>query len=126
MSKITCYKCKCDFVMPDDLYWSAKRSAKISFWCPYGHEQYYPEGETQEDKMRRERDRALQEQARLAQEADEQRARAERAEKKTKRLQKRVSAGVCPCCTRTFGNLQRHMATKHPEVVAANVVRLKA
>jgi hypothetical protein len=22
---------------------------------------------------------------------------------------------VCPCCNRSFQNLRRHMATKHPE-----------
>ena len=32
---------------------------------------------------------------------------------------KRVGNGVCPCCNRTFGNLQRHMATKHPGHAAA-------
>jgi hypothetical protein len=26
----------------------------------------------------------------------------------------RVGNGVCPCCTRSFTNLRRHMATKHP------------
>ena len=30
-------------------------------------------------------------------------------------LKTRVHNGVCPCCSRTFTNLQRHMATKHPE-----------
>jgi uncharacterized Zn finger protein (UPF0148 family) len=28
---------------------------------------------------------------------------------------KRVANGVCPRCNRSFTNLQRHMATKHPE-----------
>lgn len=26
----------------------------------------------------------------------------------------RVKNGVCPCCTRHFTNLERHMASKHP------------
>lgn len=30
------------------------------------------------------------------------------------RLRKRAAAGVCPCCTRSFQNLQRHMASQHP------------
>jgi DNA repair exonuclease SbcCD ATPase subunit len=29
---------------------------------------------------------------------------------------KRVAAGVCPCCNRTFQQLAKHMANKHPEV----------
>lgn len=32
-----------------------------------------------------------------------------------KRLKKRVMAGVCPCCSRSFENLRRHMQTKHPK-----------
>lgn len=34
---------------------------------------------------------------------------------KLSRLQKRVGNGVCPCCSRSFTNLKRHMTTKHPE-----------
>jgi uncharacterized small protein (DUF1192 family) len=30
------------------------------------------------------------------------------------RTKKRVAAGVCPCCNRTFENLARHMAGEHP------------
>ncbi len=28
---------------------------------------------------------------------------------------KRVGNGVCPCCNRSFKNLMRHMAQKHPD-----------
>lgn len=28
---------------------------------------------------------------------------------------KRVGNGVCPCCNRSFSNLQRHMVSKHPD-----------
>jgi len=30
------------------------------------------------------------------------------------RLQKRIKNGVCPCCHRSFVQLSRHMASKHP------------
>lgn len=30
------------------------------------------------------------------------------------RIKNRVGNGVCPCCNRSFGNLHRHMQTKHP------------
>lgn len=39
----------------------------------------------------------------------------ERAERKLRR----VNRGVCPCCKRSFQNLARHMATKHPEAKEA-------
>lgn len=32
------------------------------------------------------------------------------------KLKKRASAGLCPCCNRHFTNLQRHIASKHPDI----------
>ena len=43
----------------------------------------------------------------------------EEEHKATKRLHRRVNAGVCPHCNRTFQPLQRHVKAKHPEVVEA-------
>lgn len=37
------------------------------------------------------------------------------------RLRKRASAGVCPCCNRTFSQLARHMQTKHPTFIAQEI-----
>ncbi len=68
--------------------------------------------------MRRERDQARQQIARAEDAAAEARAAMEKAERKTKRLMRRVSAGVCPCCNRTFSDLARHMKTKHENVVS--------
>ena len=34
------------------------------------------------------------------------------------RLQKRIKAGVCPCCNRTFKQLAEHMASEHPDYKA--------
>jgi hypothetical protein len=31
------------------------------------------------------------------------------------RTKRRVAAGVCPCCNRTFQDLSRHMENKHPD-----------
>lgn len=39
----------------------------------------------------------------------------------TKRIKNRVAHGVCPCCTRSFTNLRRHMDTKHPDYTAEKV-----
>ena len=33
------------------------------------------------------------------------------------KLKKRIANGVCPCCNRTFSELQRHMKRQHPEYV---------
>ena len=49
------------------------------------------------------------------QECDCLRADKTKIEKKLARVHK----GVCPCCKRSFQNLQRHMATKHADVKVA-------
>ena len=43
---------------------------------------------------------------------NDRRRRGEKAAKT--RIKNRIAAGVCPCCNRTFQNLARHMANKHP------------
>jgi hypothetical protein len=131
-----CCKCKCEMWIPDALY-EAAQSARgvISFYCAYGHAQVFAVGETEETKLRRERDRIRRERDRLKQreamleeEARLARERADKAEAATKRLKKKAAVGNCPCCKRTFTNMARHMQTKHPEfrAEAVNVVPLRA
>jgi hypothetical protein len=33
-------------------------------------------------------------------------------------LHRRVGNGVCPCCSRSFTNLKRHIRSKHPDYPA--------
>lgn len=90
------------------------------FWhCPNGHQRGFRKGtdEIERENTRRERDRLKQDAARMADEIAAQTKRAEEAEKKIAQTRRRAAAGVCPCCTRTFLNVQRHMKTKHPNVV---------
>lgn len=108
--------------IPDALY-EAAQAAKgvISFYCGYGHSQVYIKGENEETKLRRERDRLVQ---RLAEKDDDIRRQQElveqtqrqlsAAKRRVTRIKNRVSNGACPCCNRTFENLQRHMTSKHP------------
>lgn len=64
-----CYTCKCEMMIPDALYESAMRAkGRISFFCAYGHSQVFCEGDNEETKLRRERDRLLQ---RLAEKDDD-------------------------------------------------------
>jgi hypothetical protein len=71
--------------------------------------------ETEIERLRKqveEKDRRIAFEANARRTAEEQLAT---AEKRSARLRKRVAAGVCPCCKRTFQQLSRHMKTKHPE-----------
>lgn len=130
-----CCRCKTHIVLPNDLYSAAKKSPAISFYCPYGHPQHFPAGESEAEKLRRERDRLAQQIAEKDDEIKWQRDIRERAERQLSaqrgqvtKLKKRASAGTCPCCSRTFQNMAEHMKKQHPDFVqegGANVVKLK-
>src|SRR4249919_1353666 len=115
-----CYKCGEPMWMTRGTQETYYRS-KQSFYCPHGHPQCYTEGETEETKLRRERDQLKQ---RIAYKDDCIRQAEARAEHERRRangykghatkITKRAKAGVCPCCNRSFENLRRHMTTKHP------------
>jgi hypothetical protein len=69
-----------------------------------------------------EKERLKKELAAVLRERDFERERAatnyaarEKAERKLRKIERKVSGGVCPCCNRTFVALARHMKTKHPE-----------
>jgi hypothetical protein len=70
--------------------------------------------EKAEARAQRAADRAQAE--RDLREHTEQRLRAQKGA--TTRARKRAVAAVCPCCGRSFENVRRHMASKHPEALA--------
>jgi hypothetical protein len=120
-----CWRCKCEVWLPAPLYNAAKHSSRISFFCPYGHEAAFSEAETEADKLRRERDRLVQQMA----QRDDVIAKQGRVIKFTKeevanlkatatKAKKRTVAGTCPCCHRTFRQMALHMRNKHPEFKA--------
>lgn len=85
------------------------------WYCPIGHTIGY--GDNEHDRTRKQRDALL---AQLDQEKAARREaseRAEKAEKATARVKRRAVAGACQVCQRTFSNVARHMAHKHPEAV---------
>lgn len=118
----TCCNCHVQFAIPTELHNRRLRDHR-DFWCPNGHGQRFT-GETEEQRLRKQLERA----ERRAANANED-ARVERAEcLATKRqlaatkgqltkTRKRIAHGVCPCCQRTFQNVARHMASQHPEAV---------
>jgi hypothetical protein len=90
-------------------------------YCPLGHE-YIPSGKSKvaklEEELERERQRAQAE--RDLREDTERRLSAQRAA--TTRAKRRQAAAVCPCCNRSFVQLRRHMAAKHPEHLAEHSI----
>jgi hypothetical protein len=118
-----CCQCKSEIWLPDALYEAAQHGrGTVTFYCPYGHPQVFAKGETDLDKMRRERDRLAQQVAERDDEVRRQRELREGTERQLSatrgvvtRIKNRVGHGVCPCCNRTFENLARHMASKHAD-----------
>lgn len=120
-----CKGCGVWFTIPELVYQARQEQGGFNY-CPNGHAWGWKTGAEKEaeaqrqaehDEMRRERDRLKQDAARLAEEIAAQRVRAEMAEREAARMRRRVSAGVCMCCNRSFLNLRRHMAVKHPDIV---------
>lgn len=90
------------------------------FWCPNGHSQSYAKTTEQQLREDLEREKRLRSQAEndahwARAEAKSARTKETKAKNKLKQIETRVQAGVCTCCNRTFQNLARHMATKHPK-----------
>lgn len=121
LSTETCCNCGVLFAMTQEFKNKAMRDHRW-FYCPNGHSQYYT-GESDRDKAAR-LGRELEEQkartARVNAEADQAWTLAATREKELKALKRRVTNGVCPCCKRSFANVQRHMQTKHPEQVVSS------
>lgn len=112
LDPVDCPACHCWFGV-DAAQIMRLRASKERFYCPAGHPMSYTESET--DKLKRhlkfaERDA---DNARI-QAANERRQKiaAKSALTKTKN---RIARGVCPCCNRTFVNLQRHVLGQHPD-----------
>lgn len=123
-----CITCGVTYTVPEPM-WDRQRRESGFHHCPNGHSQGWSKTDSETEVLRRAKDRAVQEQARLADVAREADEHAVKAERSAQRLKKRAAAGVCPCCHRTVGQMRRHMASKHPGYVAengANVVSLKA
>lgn len=127
-----CHKCGCDMMLPDELYAAAHRDENIMVYCGYGHPGVFRAGETEADKLRRERDRLTQRLAEKDDEIKQQREEREAAERRASaakgvatRLRNRTAVGLCPCCNRTVSQLARHMKSKHPEFATTEIIPLE-
>lgn len=112
-AQMCCGECGIEFQVPNHFYRERLETGR-GWYCPNGHSRVFKESKV--DKLQRELNNAKQQIARAEDEAREAREESAAQVKLRKRLEKRVHNGVCPCCSRSFANLKRHMATKHPSV----------
>jgi hypothetical protein len=106
-----CTECGISWALPES-YQKKRKEDGINFFCPNGHSQCYRESDVL--KLQKQLDRANSDRDwwKQRQEATAKERAAE--ELKRKKLERRIKNGVCPCCQRSFVNVKRHMATKHP------------
>jgi hypothetical protein len=116
-----CGLCGMPFGLPKD-FRDRRLADHRTFFCPNGHRVGWT-GKTSDQQAL---EAAQQQISTLQRDADHQRQERQRVERELiarkghqARLKKRISAGVCPCCTRSFQNLRRHMAGEHPDYVEA-------
>lgn len=117
---IECAACSIDFGIGVD-FERRRRDDHGTFYCPNGHENYYPQ-DNEAEKLRKELARVQQQRDYARRDRDEQRERRLTAERQraaakgqVTKIKNRVSKGVCPCCNRSFANLADHMAGQHPD-----------
>lgn len=130
LAVVTCATCGVTYAIPDSFDRSARRfhgdtSNGWKICCPFGHTWWYV-GETDLERVERQRDNARDDRARLRSQLDQTqaslrgtKARAARTQKELRQTKERVAHGVCPCCNRSFVQLRRHMKRQHPEYVDA-------
>jgi hypothetical protein len=113
--ELVCWSCYVPFAMPAKMYEGIKAKGG-SLYCPKGCHLGLGKSENEKlrDELTREKQAREQEQTShrnsIKWRDDEIKAKKGQLTK----LKNRIGNGVCPCCTRSFQNLQRHMAHKHP------------
>jgi hypothetical protein len=109
-----CCRCGIVFGYPKT-WWERKQATGDGFYCPNGCSLVLREPD--HVKLKKENERLQQSLSAAREEVNLARESTRRTEAKLSRLKKRAANGVCPCCSRTFQNLHRHMKSKHPEFV---------
>jgi hypothetical protein len=123
MTVIECAACAIAFAVPARFEQERRRDHR-QFFCPHGHSNYFAAQSAEERLAKQVADlKATVTHARDEAEWERERRQAtERSLAATRgvltRTRRRVAAGVCPCCHRTFQQLARHMAGQHPEYTA--------
>ena len=110
---VDCPNCGMEFGVPPR-YDERRRDDHKSFYCPSWHSMNY-EQESDKERLKRQLDRAKDDAARARASFDQAAASLRATKGVVTKMKKRAAAGVCPCCTRTFQDLARHMKSKHPD-----------
>jgi hypothetical protein len=115
---MTCW-CGMNHAVPQDLRdYQARQhdngEVQTRIFCPLGHS-HVRAGKGKAELLQRDLERAdHRARANLAALETERRSHSATKGQLTK-VKKRIGKGICPCCNRHFANVERHMATQHPD-----------
>lgn len=123
LTTINCGECGGTYAINEN-YRRQRQEEGKSWTCPYCKVGWGYSGNSDNARLKKE----LERQTKLAEwernranthaaalKATEHQLRAQKGAKT--KLKKRIANGVCPCCDRSFTNLQRHMKHMHPDYV---------
>jgi hypothetical protein len=119
LETLVCGECGVTFAMPKKLR-DERVKDRQAFYCPNGHPRVFREDrvarlERELDQERTARQRAEELRRAALKEADHHAIEWRKSKTRLSNLRERVKNGVCPCCKRSFVQLARHIATKHPD-----------
>ncbi len=90
------------------------------YYCPNGHSLGWHDTDLDRERKRGDRMQSRAVAAERSSERNRQLAEFERRSAAAHkghmtRLRNRIANGVCPCCSRSFTNVARHIASQHPD-----------
>ena len=112
----TCISCGIQFAVPPE-YVRHLRETHRTFYCPNGHNMYYP-AQTEEERLRKQLLRADREIGDLREAKYQAEKQLNGALGQITKLKKRANAGLCPYCRRHFANVERHIHNQHKDKVS--------
>jgi hypothetical protein len=126
-----CISCGVVYTIPQAVITNQRKSGGFHTCCN-GHSQGWSKEESEDVKIRRERDMLRQQVAQKDDEIAAERQRTEDAKrqvaatrKQVTKLKVRANAGTCPCCNRTVRQMALHMKNKHPSFIAKETTNAK-
>lgn len=118
---VTCW-CGMKHGVPEELREHQRRQfdnneRPVHLYCPLGHA-HVPAGKPKIEYVRERLDWEQNARARANARADQAEASARAYKGVATKARKRAAAALCPCCGRSFVQIRRHMAAKHPDYLA--------
>jgi hypothetical protein len=112
---LECGGCGIPFFVPTK-WKNSKVNEHGAFSCPNGCSRVFI-GKTEAEKLKDEMELLKKQSSQREEELQNKWLDTLGEKHKLEKQMKRVHKGVCPCCNRSFHNLQQHIQNEHPEIL---------